>query len=160
VQFTKLGAPDITIKGKYVQRMPFIFLPPASVHSVHSTVPMSYTFPPIQPEILSEHNDTAVHQVLHVLHSSNTSIHPSQLDSRNAVCLFFDTITYDWTHGSLPITPVLHVVDVVNRTLWHIHTCHPNTERLVILSKFSKRMPKPKRPQSIEKCYDCLIAKM
>jgi hypothetical protein len=88
-------------------------------------------------------------------------VYPSQVACLNVVLgLFLDTITDDWTHGGMPVAPILHVSDAVNRTLWHIHTCHPNPEPLILLYKISKGMPKLKHPQSIEKCLDCLITKM
>jgi hypothetical protein len=54
----------------------------------------------------------------------------------------------------------MHVSDVVNRTLWHMRTCHPNPARFVLMSKLAKGMPKIKHPQDIEQCSECLIAKM
>jgi hypothetical protein len=41
-----------------------------------------------------------------------------------------------------------------------MRTFHPNPERLVLLSKIAKGVPKFKHPQDIEKCSDCLIAKL
>jgi hypothetical protein len=41
-----------------------------------------------------------------------------------------------------------------------MQTCHPHPERLVLLSKIAKGVPKFKHPQDIEKCSDCLIAKL
>jgi hypothetical protein len=41
-----------------------------------------------------------------------------------------------------------------------MRTCHPNPERLVLLSKISRGMPRIKHPQDIEKCSDCLVGKM
>jgi hypothetical protein len=39
-------------------------------------------------------------------------------------------------------------------------TCHLHPERLVLLSNIAKGVPKFKHPQDIEKCSDCLIAKL
>jgi hypothetical protein len=81
-------------------------------------------------------------------------------------CRFFvlhtinDAIADDIAHGGSTHFPILHVTDAVNRTLWHLPTCHPNPGRLIKLSKISKGMPKIRHPQQIEKCSDCLIAKM
>jgi hypothetical protein len=60
----------------------------------------------------------------------------------------------------IPVAPVLHVSDAVNRTLWHMRTFHPNTDRLVLFFNINKGVPKIKHPQSIEQCSDCLVAKM
>jgi hypothetical protein len=71
-----------------------------------------------------------------------------------------EKLSDDWLHGGLPVAPVLHLSDAVNRTLWHLHTCHPNPQHLVLFSKISKDVPRLKHPQDIEKCTDCLLAKM
>ena len=56
--------------------------------------------------------------------------------------------------------PVCHLTDAVQRTLWHHCTVHPHIDRLMKLQKLSKGIPKLKYPQSIEKCRDCLVAKL
>jgi hypothetical protein len=71
-----------------------------------------------------------------------------------------DPIANDMTHRDSTPFPVLHVTDAVNRTLWHLRTCHPNPDRLIKISKISKGMPKIRHPRQIEKCSDCLIAKI
>jgi hypothetical protein len=58
------------------------------------------------------------------------------------------------------VAPVRHISDAVNRTMWHMRTCHPNPDRVVLFSKINKGVPKIKHPPSIEQCYDCLVAKM
>jgi hypothetical protein len=45
----------------------------------------------------------------------------------------------------------MQVSDVVNHTLWHMQTCHPNPARLILISKLSKGMPKITHPQVIAK---------
>jgi hypothetical protein len=83
------------------------------------------------------------------------------VDCRSSVLhAIHDDIADDMTHGGTMPFPVLHVTEAVNRTLWHLRTCHPNPDRLIKLSKISKGMPKIRHPQQIEKCSDCLIAKM
>jgi hypothetical protein len=143
--------------------MPFVSLSlvTASVKSVHSTVPMTYQFPSVSPELLSVKSNAEVHQVLRLMHSNHGYVHPSPVVFRNEIfCMFLNTISDDWTYGGIPVAPVIHILDAIRRTLWHICTCHPNPEHLIILSKILKGMPKIKHPQSIEKCSDCLITKM
>jgi hypothetical protein len=43
---------------------------------------------------------------------------------------------------------------------WHIRTCHPNPQHLMLLSKIMKGLPNIKHPQDIEQCSDCFIAKL
>jgi hypothetical protein len=86
---------------------------------------------------------------------------PTPEDCRLGIIhLFNESLSYDWTHSGLHVAPVLHVSDAVNRKLWHMLTCHPNPKRLVLLSKIAKGVSKFKHPQDIEKCSECLIAKL
>jgi hypothetical protein len=145
VRFTKDGAPDILIQGSYTGRMQFISLDQASVASIGPAIPR-LEFPMFRgthlPELLVEDNDLAVHQILRLVHLAGIEPQPSENDCRLGMFqLVVDTISDDSTHGGLPANSVLHVSDAVNRTLWHTRTCHPNPERLVLLSKMSKGMP-------------------
>jgi hypothetical protein len=160
VLFSKRGSPYIVIRGTYKLCMPYIRLTSAA-ESVRSVVPMTCKFPSVQPEVLSDNNDDAVHQVLCLVHSRCRDLSPSAVDCRNAVLMSFcEQLSDDSLHGGLPAAPVLHVSDVVNRTFWHLRNCHPNPDRLVLFSMITQGVPKLKHPQSIEKCTDCLIAKM
>jgi hypothetical protein len=164
VRFTKDGAPDILLQGSYIGRMPFISLAQASIDSLGPAIPR-LELPMFRgtrlPELLVKDNDMAVHQILRLVHLAGIKPPPSANDCRLGMFqLIVDTISDDSTHGGLPAKPVLHVPDAVNRTLWHTRTCHPNPERLVLLSKMSKGMPTLTHPQDVEKCSDCLVAKL
>jgi hypothetical protein len=114
-----------------------------------------------QPELLSLDQPTTIHQVLRLVALAHHTAAPSPDDCCIGIFhMSHETITDDWTHGGVPVHPVLHVSDAVSRTLWHIHTCDPNPVRLVFLSKIFKGFPPLKHPQDIEKCSDCLIAKL
>jgi hypothetical protein len=163
VSFRKSGARDITIHGTYVQRMPFISLPPAGIHSVTPAVPHLLDIAPSarQPKPLDLESSTAVHQFLSLVSIAHHRPVPTPEDCRLGIIhLFHESLSDDWIHGDIPLAPVLHVSDVVSRTLWHMRTCHRNPEQLVLLSKKSKVVPKFKHQQDIEKCSDCLIAKL
>jgi hypothetical protein len=122
---------------------------------------MTYNFPSVTEESLLDDNDDAVHQVLRLLQSSSPTTPSTPADCCFAMFqVFGDKLSDDWTHGGNPNAPVMHVSDVVNRTLWNMRTCHPNPERLVVLSKLAKGMPKIKHPQDIEECSEYLIAKI
>jgi hypothetical protein len=128
---------------------------------IQSVVPMTYHFPSVKAELLADNNNDAVHQVLRLLHSGAIPFHPSPGDCLDAVLrVFCEKLSDDWLHGGLPVAPILHVSDAVNRTLWHLRTCHPHPQRLILFSNISKGVPKLKHPQDIEKCTDCLVAKM
>jgi hypothetical protein len=71
-----------------------------------------------------------------------------------------DAVADDMINGGSAPFPVLHVTDAVNRTLWHLRTCHPHPDRLILLSKMSKGMPNIRHPHQIKKCSECLVAKM
>jgi hypothetical protein len=70
VLFAKKGSLDITLQGTYSHRMPYIRLA-SSLAAVTSVVPMTYNFPSVTEESLSDDNDDAVHQVMRLLHSSS-----------------------------------------------------------------------------------------
>jgi hypothetical protein len=160
VQFEKKGSPDITLQGTYSNRMPYIWVA-SSLATVTYAVPMTSNFLSITDESLSVNNDDAVHQVLRILHSSSPANTSTPADCRFALFqVFGEKLSDDWTHSGSPGAPVMHVSDVVNRTLWYMRTCHPNPARLVLLSKLAKGMPNIKHPQDIEECSECLIAKM
>jgi hypothetical protein len=149
VRFTKSGSPDIVLRGSYKLRMPYISLP-SSMDALHSLVPMSYRYPSVKAELLSGDNDDAVHQVLCLIHSVARAFAPTPATCRDAILLVFcERLSDDWLHGGLPAAPVLHVSHTVNRTLWHMRTCHPNPDRLVLFSKINKGVPRLKHPQSI-----------
>jgi hypothetical protein len=97
VRFTKSDSPYIVLRGSYKLRMPYIRLPP-SVDMIQSGVPMTYHFPSIQEELLSDNNEDAVHKVLCLVHSSAPDFDPSPDTCRDAVLLVF-TITF-LTSGS------------------------------------------------------------
>jgi hypothetical protein len=163
VSFCKSGAHDITIHGTYVHRMPFISLPPSGINSLIPAVPRILDIAPSdrQPEPLDADSSTAIHQVLRLISIAHHHPVPTPEDCRLGIIhLFRESLSDDWTHDGLPVAPVLRVSDAVSRTLWHMRTCHPNPERLVLLSKIAKGVPKFKHPQDIEKCSDCLIAKL
>jgi hypothetical protein len=114
--------------------MPYISLP-SSMDQIQSVIPMSYQFPSVKAELLAENNDDAVHQVLSLAHSSVRLSQPSPDDCLAAVIqVFCDQLSDDWLHGVLPVAPVLHVSGAVDRTLWHLRTCHPNPQHLVLFS--------------------------
>jgi hypothetical protein len=163
-RFTKDGAPDILLQGSYIGRMPFTYLAQARVASIGPAIPR-LEFPMFRgtrlPELLVEDNDLAVQQILRLVHLAGIEPQPSANDCRHGMFqLVVDTISDDATHGGLPAKPVIHVSDAVNRTLWHTRTCHPNLERLVLLSKMSKGMPTLTHPHDVEKCSACLVAKL
>jgi hypothetical protein len=164
VHFTKDGAPDILLQGSYIGRMPFISLAQASIASFSPIIPI-LELPMFRgthlPELLVDDNDLAVHQILRLVHLAGVGPQPSANECRLGMFqLVVDTISDDSTHGGLPAKPVLHVSDAVNRTLWHTRMCHPNPERLVLLSKMWKGMPTLTHPQYVEKCSDCLVANL
>jgi hypothetical protein len=140
--------------------MPYIQLA-SSLAAVTSVVLMTYNFPSVNEESLSDDKDDAVHQVLRLLHSSSPETISTPADCRFALFqVFGKKLSDDWTHGGTTDAPMMHVSDVVNHTLWHMRKCHPNPARLVLLSKLARGMPKIKHPQDIEECSECLIAKM
>ena len=57
-------------------------------------------------------------------------------------------------------TPICYLSEHMQRLLWHFHTGHPNSDRLIKLQKMSKGIPRLKYPQAIEKCSSCIMAKM
>jgi hypothetical protein len=143
--------------------MPLISLPPAGIDSLVPTVPRLLDIAPSthQPEPLDTDSSLAIHQVLRLISLAHHQPVPTPEDCWIGIIhLFHESLSDDWTHGTLPVAPVLHVSDAVSRTLWHMQTCHPHPERLVLLSKIAKGVPKFKHPQNIEKCYDCLISKL
>jgi hypothetical protein len=120
VRFTKSDSPDIVLRVTYKLRMPYILLPP-SVDTVQSVVPMMYQFPSVHEELLSEKNADAIHQVLRLAHSSARHFDPTPDVCGDAVFLLFcDNLSDDWVRGGLPVAPVFHFSDAVNRTLWHM----------------------------------------
>jgi hypothetical protein len=162
VTFTKPGKPDIRISGTYVNRLPLIPLSALPSHPVLAVAPcrsISVDTAALASAPLSGDLDQAMHQVYQVC--TRLEHHVSMVDCRSSVLhAIHDDIANDMTHGGTMPFPVLHVTDAVNRTLWHLRTCHPNPDRLIKLSKISKGMPNIRQPQQIEKCSDCLIAKM
>jgi hypothetical protein len=143
--------------------MPFVSLPLAGINSLFPTVPrlLDIALSARQPEPLDTDSSLAIHQVLRLISLAHHHPVPTPEDCRLGIIqLFHESLYDDWTHGGLPVAPVMHVSDVVSRTLWHMRTCHPNPERLVLLSKIAKGVPKFKHPQDIEKCSDCLIVKL
>jgi hypothetical protein len=160
VCFVNTGSPDITITGTYSLRMPYIRLA-STLAMVTLVVPMTYHFPSVLEELLSEENDDAAQRVLRLMHSSSSNTKPSPKDCHNALFhVFCEKLSDNWTHGGLPAAPVVHVLDVVNHTLWHMRMCHPNSARLIIMSKLSRYMTKSTLPQKIKQCVECIIAKM
>lgn len=160
VRFVKTGSLDITIKDTHYLCMPYIRLA-SSPAMVNSVVPITYNFPSILEEPLSEDTDDAIYQVLRLIHFSPPHLKPSPADFRNALFhVFCEKLSVDWTLGGIPEAPVIHILDVFNRTLWHMPTCHPNPARLVLMSKLSKGMPKITHPQDIKQCSECLITKL
>jgi hypothetical protein len=100
-----------------------------------------------------------MHQVFHVC--TRLAHHVSLSDCRSMVLhACHGAVADDMTHGGSAPFPVLHVTDAVNRTLWHLRTCHPHPDRLIQLSKMSKGIPNIRHPQQIEKCSKYLVAKM
>jgi hypothetical protein len=162
VTSTKPGKPDIRISGTYVNRLPLISLSDLPSHPVLTVAPcrsISIDTAALASAPLSGDLDQAVHQVYQVC--TRLAHHVSMVDCRPSVLhAIHDEIADDMTHGGTMPFPVLHVTDAVNQTLWHLRTCHPNPDRLIKLSKISKGMPKIRHPQQLEKCPDCLIAKM
>jgi hypothetical protein len=102
---------------------------------------------------------TAVHQVLRLCQRSDIQVN-FRCCSTAILQLVQVTISDEMTHGNTSPSPIFHVRDAVNRTIWHLRTCHPNPARLVQLSKISTGIPHITHPQQIEKCSYCLIAKM
>jgi hypothetical protein len=120
-----------------------------------------YSFASVQQEVLPNNNDRVIHQVLRLLHIYGTPDKPTSSVCHTAtLCLFINTLADDWTHGGIPTMPILHVSDAVSQTLWHMRMCHPNPERLGLLSNISKGVPQLKHPHTLKKCSDCPIAKM
>jgi hypothetical protein len=125
--------------------MPYIRLA-STLAMVTSVVHMTYSFPSVQ----EDDNDDAVHLVLIVMHSRPSQRKPAPEDCCNALFhIFCGKMSDDWTHGGIPEDPVMHVSDVFNRTLWHMHTYHPNKEQFFLMSKLSKNMPKITHPQDM-----------
>jgi hypothetical protein len=147
IRFAKVRSPDITVTGTYSLRMPYIRLA-STLATVTSVVPMAYSFPSVQEDLLSSNNDDSIHQVLRLMHSDSPDAKPSPKACSNALFqVFCEKLSNDWAHSGLPMAPVMHVSDVVNRTLWHMRMCHPNPSRLILMSKISRGMPKLTHPQ-------------
>jgi hypothetical protein len=154
VSFHKSGAPGIAIYGTYVQQMPFISLPPVGIHSLTLAVPCLFDISPSarQPDPLDVESSTVIHQVLRLISIAHHHPVPTPEDCwLGIIHLFHEYLSDDWTHGGVPVAPVIHFSDAGSRTLWHIRTCHPNPDRLVLLSKIANGVPKFKHPQYIEK---------
>jgi hypothetical protein len=100
-----------------------------------------------------------MHQVLRLCHHHYYPVLPRDWGA-GILHLLCETISDDLTHAGHDPSQVLHVSYAVNRTLWHLHTCHPNAKRLVLLSNILNVMPRITRSQKIEKCSDFLVAKM
>jgi hypothetical protein len=56
---------------------------------------MHYQFPSVQPELLSENNDDAVHQILQLFHSSDPTLSPSPAVCRSALFSVFCETLFD-----------------------------------------------------------------
>jgi hypothetical protein len=110
-------------------------------------------------ERLSDTAHTAMHQVLRLCRRFDPVV-TALARSTGVLHLVQEAIADDLTHAGSAPSPIFNVSDVVNRTLWHLRTSHPNPARLVQLSKITKGMPQITFPQQIEKCSDCLVAKM
>jgi hypothetical protein len=162
LRFSKSGAQDIEIIGTYAARLPHIPLAVQAIHSLsimHPCPGLNVSSIALADEQLSDKMHTAVHQVLRLCQSSDIQV---DFQCCSTVVLQFvqETISDEMTHGNTSPSPILHVWDAVNWTLWHLHTFQPNPARLVQLSKISTGMPRITHPQQIEKCSDCLIVKM
>jgi hypothetical protein len=162
VTFAKPGKPYIRLIGTYVNRLPLLpllDLPPRPIMSVAPCRSLSTTMDALASMPLSADLTAAMHQVFHVC---TRMAHPMSLSDCRSMVLHacHDAVTDDMTHGGSAPFPVLHVTDAVNRTLWHLRTCHPHPDRLILLSKMSKGMPNIRHPRQIEKCSECLVAKM
>jgi hypothetical protein len=162
VTFAKPGKPDIRLIGTYANRLhllPLSDFPPRPIMSVAPCRSLSTATDDLASVSLSADLTTAMHQVSHVC--TRLAHHVSLSYCRSMVLhACHDAIADDMTHGGSAPFPVLHVTDAVNRTLWHLCTCHPHPDRLILLSKMSKGMPNIRHPQQIEKCSECLVAKM
>jgi hypothetical protein len=161
VLFQKSGAPGIIIMGTYTNHMPFISI------STETGTPfiniVSYISYPTttehttSPRLLDEPTIT-IHQVFGVI----TDQEPTATQTGcpfNIIQLFQEKITDKWTPCGMPVLHVLHIIDAVNGTLWHVRTCHPNPEGLVKVSEISRGILKLEHPQAIEQCSNCLISK-
>ena len=113
------------------------------------------------------HHDlqTAIFQITHSaiqIGIPEHCIHPSHV--RNTIFLL--TIEkaaqeYMMTVPGVPFkTPICYLSEHTQRLLWHFHSGHPNSDRLIKLQKISKGIPRLKYPQAIEKCSSCIVAKM
>jgi hypothetical protein len=162
VTFAKPGKPDIRLIGTYVNILPLLplsDLPPRPIMSVAPCRSLSTHTDALASTPLSADLTTAMHQFFHVC--TRLAHHVSLSDCRSMVLhACHDAVADDMTHGGSAPFPVLHVTDAVNRTLWHLRTCHPHPDRLIQISKMSKGMPNIRHPQQIEKCSECLVAKM
>jgi hypothetical protein len=161
-RFSKAGAQDINILGIYAARVPHIPLAAQAINSLrtmHSCLGLNVPPVDLVNESLYDDVHMAVHQVLRLCQRFDVSV-DVRLCSTGVLQFVQETFSDDITHGGTFPSPIFYVRDAVNRTLWHIRTCHPNPARFVQLSKISTGMPRITHPQQNEKCSDCLIAKM
>jgi hypothetical protein len=143
-------------------RLPHIPLVMHLVKSVNNTspcAPIPTASVTLAHEHLADNVHIAMHQVLHRYQRFDTPVTARDCGV-GVLQLIQETITDDLIHADDAPSTMFHVNDAVNRTLWHLRTCHPNPARLVHLSNISKGMPRITYPQDLEKCFECLVAKM
>jgi hypothetical protein len=119
--FCKTGAPYITLHGTYVHHVQFIALPSAAVQSLFPAVAsiLSPTISARLTELLSLDPDESVHHILHVISLGHHHHYPSPEDFCLGIFhLFHERLANDWNIGGIPLARVLHVSDMVVRTLW------------------------------------------
>jgi hypothetical protein len=154
VRFSKSSAPYIRIQGAYVHCMPFVSLHPAALKSLNLIMSrLRQSLPRDRPlEVLFPNQGTAIHQLLGLISIARHAAIPTPEDCR----VFHETIADNWTHDGLPVEPVLHVSDVVNRTIWHMPS-QPQTPDTPLQDCEG---PPQNQTFDIERCSNCLIAKL
>jgi hypothetical protein len=151
----KSGAPDITLHGKCIQRIPFMSIPPSGLNSTRPAVPCLLAPAPSDRQPVDRTPRSGFGHFHSPSSPSRLAIEkshpmPTPEDCRIGIIhLFHESLYNDYTHGGIQEAPVLHISDAVSHNLCHLKTCHPNLERLVLLSKIAKGVPKFKHPQYI-----------
>ena len=162
LNFSKAEKDTLSLQGKYQGHLAYF---PCINTEHYGPFIGTIHLPRSWNQRLSEDMDKAITQITTAC--NNMSIPSECLDptliQHSIYLLQSEIASYEYItsiSGVKMKPPVCHLTDAVQHTLWHHRTVHPHIDRLMKLQKLSKGIPKLNYPQSIEKCRDCLVAKL